>query len=469
MCVVTFVVACFSGANHKSEIAKAENNVQQTLISKDISNEDFINVYGGSNINELSSFTPFDEENESRMAGKSIVPAVSDNNKIIGAKYNLLSNGGLDISADRLSFGMWVYFSTTDLHDLSIKVSVDSDNYFETTITKTELFSILQKNEEYEEPGFGWNYLELPIMNSRVTGSIKDNNGKCKEFVELEINYHSEQVLQNIPYAGLKFFGLEIIESTSDLNRAIIKQDYAIFSFKFWDEDVLSNLVRGDSLSVPTLASAVKYAWYGELNLLLTQNISWRVIVAFPNKADQTFNMTGSDNIVFDEQGIYTVTFRAYRDDGNNIIDLFDNVKINVLSDKLVYPAFKNYRITTETTKKIQFHISPLLDKNSIQVLSISSNNNAVEIRETQKLGEYEISSTKACDAVITIKILAKRNTNSSEAKEYVATVNIKVDHVEDNRQVQKIIIWVVISIILSVWVIILIKSVVNSRKNDVK
>ena len=469
VCCVSVLLTCFLPACEFAGVSAEELPLQQTLISQNLTTTDFTNVYGGTSTNELSDFTPFDESVGERMRGKSIAPISSDHNIISSTKYNLLENGGLDAGANELSFGGWFYFSTVFVHQLTIKISVDDNNYFKVVLPRGELTNILRKNSESVEPGFGWNYIEFPILSNCVVGTITDADGKFKEFDNIEINYTHDDIIDNVTYASLKMFGLDIISSTVDVVTATVKQDYSIYSFKFWDEETLSNLVQGDTLRVPNLANAVEYAWYGEIDLTTLANVSWRALVTAPSKKESTYNITGTENINLSEKGEYVVVFRAFKQNGDDVIDLYDTIKFRVISSQLMYFQFASYDTFVDGKKILTIDFSPLLDESSIEFVDVIFDDDIIEVSATQNKLEYEIVGKKKGTSQITIKFLAKRNTNSSEMIEYSATARIDVEAARSDGNVIFVVCAIALGAILLFGLIYGIKTVVKARKNDVK
>ena len=129
ICILFTLLAGFLPMSDFYEEVQAQEIVGQTLISKNISAQDYSNVYGGTNPSEWSRFAPFDFELGMRV-GASIVPTSNANKEIESAKYNLAPNGGLNLNDNNLSFGAWFYFSTTNVHALKIKISIDQYNFF---------------------------------------------------------------------------------------------------------------------------------------------------------------------------------------------------------------------------------------------------------------------------------------------------------------------------------------------------
>lgn len=450
------------------KIAKANSTIsaRQTLLSTDISIQDFIN--SGGDVNELSTFTPFDELAGGRMPGKSISPAADKNNSFIGAKYKLSdNNGGLNINQEDLSFGIWVYFGDTSVHSLEIKVMVDEQNYFKINLSKTDLLNILKKTEGMTEQAFAWNYIEIPIFNSYITGNISDSGGNLKTFTFLELTYTSSEIDESSTFANFKFYGLDLITRTSSLVKAHIKQDYTLKEFNFWAEDIQNSIIKGDIVSLPSFADAISYAWVGDIDLL-AGGISWLVYVTTPSKTTTTYNF--GESIEFTEQGEYTITYRAKKQTDNITIDVYEGIEIEVKSNELIYFEFNSYKMGIGESYIISLKNNAILNMQTANVTLISSNNNEVAtIEATNNIGEYIVRGLKEGTTDVVVKIVVNRNTNNSEPAEYTASATIEITPAKQSNTTLRIIILSILGVILLVGLIFGIKSVVQSRKNDVK
>lgn len=468
MCFVSVVMALVLPAKNIN-IAFAQDVVGQTLISTNISSEELQNIYGAEEHSSLSTFTPFDYELGIRMAGKSISPNASSDATFNTVRYNLLDNGGLNITENRLAFGMWIYFSNTNVHSLDVKIAVDESNYYRVIVARNELTNILKKTEGVTEPGFAWNYLEFPIVDNCITGSVTEADGSLKTFSYMEIGYTHANIDAEVTYSRIRLFGLEIKSTDNFSVAATIKQDYYIYSFNFWNDSALNSLVQTDSLIIPHLSEAVNYAWVGEQNLLETA-VDWRIEIIAPSGSEKTYTFSSSNNnIQLDESGEYRAVFRAYKENDDLTIDLYDYIRFYVFSNNLVYFNFPSYTLNLDGEKILTLSVSQLLDMGSLETISIESSSENVLVYETENPLEFKIKGVKAGSSEITIKILAKRNTNNSEPIEYTASTMVDVEKNSSGNNVYIIVIVSLLGAVLIVSSIIGIKSLVKSRKNGVK
>jgi len=151
-------------------------------------------------------------------------------------------------------------------------------------------------------------------------------------------------------------------------------------------------------------------------------------------------------------------------------LDLYDSIEIDVKSNNLIYFTFSSYKIKTNENKLLSMQISPIIDTSSIEYVEVIADNELVDVSLDETNHELLVSGKKSGTTNITIKILAKRNTNSSDIKEYTNTIKVKVVNEQtSSNYIFRIILWIVLGIILLVGLIFGVKSVVTARKNDVK
>ena len=436
----------------------------QTLISTNISAENWKNVYDGETT-EVSSFTPFDYDKEVRMQGSSIVPRHDENDSVKGETYNLLSNGGLDASED-ISVGLWVYFSDVFLHDLSLELYVDESNYMTLTIPKSILMDLCKKTDQITEQAFAWNYLELPISAFTKFGSISDN-GTLKNFKNVKIDYSSAEILQNYKYSNFRFYGLFLQKSTTSNVSVTEKQDYTVYSFNFWDDDVINSIMLNDSLSTKNIASAVNYAWVGEMNLLNMQNfVSWQIILEKPNGEVKNYNF--GDTITFDLTGSYTLSYKASSVNELYKFSLYDHIDIYVRGNNLIYFDFSNYKVKINEEYILPLRIDSVIDLNTVEsVLVEVSNPDIVEVVSLDGY-EYKVKASKIGKTDISIKLKAKRH-NKVEVIEYTAKTNIQVEKVKTQNIGMKIFLYIALCVICIFAIVVAVKTIIDSRKNDVR
>ena len=434
--------------------------VKRELIAASITASDFENYYGGTN-SELSLFTPFDYESETRMAGKSI-DLPHDENNTVQKTYTLPLGNGVEID-NRAGIGLWIFFSGTEVHDFTIKLEIDASNYFEKTINKGELVGLLSK--DYDEEGFGWNYFVIPMYDSNVTGTIMSGNSTL-DFSQITITYDSS-VIEDKSYSSIKIYDVVIVDTVLDNLTVEEKQDYAVYKFNFWDDDLLSALIVNDSLSIKTLPNAVSYAWVGELNLLAGGTISWQVLVRKPG-SNQALSYNFGENFTLDKEGEYYVSYRASNVGGEAKLYLIDTISFMVSSNMLLSFVFQNYKLESGKSKLISLYPSSMLNMETASIVSIEFDDSVIDIEGTENFCEFIVTGKNSGETTVTIKIQVKRNTNSSVFEIYEASTSVKCIAQEDNSMLQTILL-VSLGVILCISLIFGIKTLVKSRKLVVK
>ena len=480
---VSLLLICFLPCSKYVSNAHANNNesINQVLINPNMNINEWTILHGGKS-NETSTFTPFDYQSKTRMSGISILPSPSNIDgykRFENASFKLLSNGGLS-KENNLSVGLWIYFADVSVHGLKIKLEVDENNYLVVDLTKQQVIDYFKKTENLNEQAFAWNYLEIPLKSFSVVGNIYENNN-LKMFNNVIFSYTSE-VVENSKstFASFRFYGLYLHSSTVNQIAVTTKQDYSIYSFNFWGEEknqsntnidysnseLLNNKIEGDFISSNLLQNAINYAWVGELNLLEQNNIiSWQIVVISPSGETKNYNF--GEQIIFDQNGYYTVSYRAKSLNDKYELSLYHSIYVYVRSDKLVYFDFSEYNLNVDEKKTLNLKFDPLIDLESVEIEEIVvGDNKKLKITQIDN-NNYYIEGLEDGETCITLKVSAKR-INDSKVKIYTATTNILINN--SNISSNFIIpILITLGVIFLFGLVIVIKSIILSRKNDVK
>jgi len=463
--ILTLLLPCSKFDRIVSAFTESENEVIQTLINPNLTTESWVNINGGKTT-EVSNFTPFDFSSETRLQGNSIVPTSGDKNTIENKSYRLLGNGGISKTED-VSIGIWIYFSDISIHGLSIKLIISETEYVSVSISKKQLVDLCKKTEQVTEQAFAWNYLEIPLSSCIVTGDIYENN-KLKEFKFVNFSYMSGEILVDSTYAEFRFYGLYLQKSTVNNIEVTEKQDYTIYSFNFWNEEKINQIVMGDTIESFSLANAINYAWVGELNLLSMKNlVSWQIALETPNGNVKNYNF--GDKISFPESGAYTISYKATSTSELLEFSLYDYIEVYVRSNNLIYFNYSNYKINQNESITLTLKIDEILDVSSIQIESIEISDENIAKVVSNEGNDFVVIGGMEGETQLAIKIKAKRHNNNDEI-EYQAKTIIKVENESNsNNQITIIFLIVVLGIIMLVAVVFAIRTIIVSRRNDVR
>ena len=466
MSVVFTLLIPFGDFEYSANASSNSNRKElQTLISTNITTDIWKNVYGGK-VSEVSTFTPFDNENKIRMAGNSIVPEYDENYAFVSAKYNLLNNGGLSDS-NLIALGMWIYFSDVYVHDLTISLYVTECDYMSVTISKNDMVNLCKKTGQITEQAFAWNYLEIPLLSFVKYGQVTENN-LYKNFKYVKISYTSNEILQNYKYSNFRFYGMSLLSSSIKNITISEKQDYTTYAFNFWSDEIVDSIILGDKVKTFALSDAVEYAWVGEINLMSMKNIvSWQIVVEKPNGEINYYNF--GDEITFDQAGSYTLAYRASSTNSLYEFSLYDYIEINVRDNNLIYFNFSNYKIENGKQLVLPLRLDSTLDINQVEDVIIEiEDDRIVEVEQLENF-TFRVNSLKTGKTKVTIKLMAKRH-NSNEVIEYMTSVNLEVQGTESNNNLSVMIfIYTTLGIIGAFAIAFGVKAIVDSRRNDVR
>ena len=452
----------------KSSVVYAQNSEGESiqyLINPEMTANYWRDTHNGK-LTEVENFTPFDEQSKTRMSGKSIVPEVSDKyNQISEVTYNLIDNGGLDLS-NGVSLGIWVYFYDISIHGLEIKLSVDEDNYFLISLTKSQLINCIKKNDGVNEQAFAWNYLEIPFKNEFIVGSIAEDN-KLKEFNSVTFSYKTgDEIDAKANFSSLRFYGLYLHSSSVETITATEKQDYAIYSFNFWEEQTINNVIKGDSLQTFPLSKAVNYAWIGANNLLSSGFFSWQVVVISPS--GKTLNYNFGETIVFDENGVYTISYSAKSTSSQDQIGLYDSINIYVRADNLLYFDFSSYNMNVGDSIDLTIRADVIVNVESIEIISIDLSNNNIVVESTDDPLIYKITANGSGESDVKINFKLTRKDQVQE-KTYTTTTAIKVVDNSNSNAVIMIVLWISLGVCVLIGLFVFVKAVIKARNLKVK
>ena len=316
-CLLLCVFALFMSAGVFAGKFNVKNSVfaENANFFQDLQTELAIlpDSYNGQGAN---SFTPFDFETGERMQGQSLRPEVDQNNSFSLA----LELGGeqIDVSLG-LEIGLWVYFSTKNLHNLRFtfygqdQSAQDVEFYY--TINSEVLKDNLQKqgNNTFidgAEDGYSWNYLQIPL-NLFTNGSSEN----VFSLNSLQIDYFSSTINSDVDYAYLYLYDISINQS-NNIYFTILeqnKQPFRLVGFDFYTQDELNQVYLGDTLSINSRTSMLKYAWVGDQNIKTyidandnSYNVRVKVVdvdggeTLWEFMSSHTFNKTGSTIVKFE-------------------------------------------------------------------------------------------------------------------------------------------------------------------------
>ena len=238
----------FSTSN--SEVFAEQNEEVFTILGKDF---DYPNK---------TSFTPFNFATNARMPGFA-GGFEADEFGRFDQSFNFNEVEALSVNKN-WELGLWFYFSTKNLHDLTITLSKDekSITFF---IDSQSLDSLLTKQTEFglldqEDDGYSWNYLELPFSVGAQNQAV--NGEQFVAFDTISIKFTSNEPDANLDYA--KIYVYQAIISPTDLELITIrennKQAYRLFDINFYSKEILDSVFVDDELTLSGRQELIKFA-----------------------------------------------------------------------------------------------------------------------------------------------------------------------------------------------------------------
>ncbi len=413
----------------------------------------------------IDIFTPFNFTSKTRMTGRSF-NLDHDENNIINNQYVTLDQQDQIDYRENLALEMWIYFSTINLHDLTVTLTLVNDATITFNLTKTELKNLLSKGLLDESP-YAWNKFVFAFDDAQISGEIS-NGTYLYEPKRITINFTSEFEEEQAPsFANLLFYDIKIVQSDQDKVTVTEKQDYTISGFNHISSDLADKFGVGDTYKVPLLSGVVNYAYYGKDNLLDNHNpYTWRVRVVIPDADGTVTTIAFGSTITFEYEGEYKIYYECvHPEDGVNHVVLFSRENIYVNIFKPVYFSLASLRAEVGKTYVASVQTSSLFE--TVSDITYEYDQSALQL-ETGEDGEIQITGKKAGKYQIVAKVTGKKLT-SSEAQEYQTEFNVEFNDIDNSQAVYRIILYVILGVIGVIILISVIILVVKSRKVVVK
>lgn len=471
------LVLCFSFFDTQSfrKIVGAEEQAEfkQSLISASYSegrsNQEVLENYNIKAEN-ISNFTPFDEENETRMDGKSFRLDDDENNQILSQYVKVEANTGLKKNKD-YALTLWIYFSEIKVHDLTISLKFSNNSTMEWHFSSFSLDSMLYR---MDSKPYAWNRISMPFELATITGEIYSGNDLL-EISQLQIDFKSDNLIEQ-KYAKLRFYDICLTEVADNTKFLVKKQKYNISSFNFFGEGVVDSLSVGDRIKLPTFTNAINYAWSGDLNVYVNggpagedgsadSSIIWRVVIIPPDGEAETISF--GDYVDFKEEGVYKIIYNCYNtnlETTSPILSGGEEIEVGRLN--AIYFDKKELRVEVGKTYLLNIRTSIYFTDVSDIKFETSSDNVVVEYREN---GIVAISAKEGGSYTVSAKVSGSRPA-SPEMKEY--SVDLKVvakDTSGFSKEIMKIVIYVFLGLCGVIAVIFSIKAIVKANKYKVR
>ncbi len=418
----------------------------------------------------VSGFTPFDFETGKRMAGTSFKLDSDANSQIIN-EYVTVSNASIpfDDSKDYALY-MWMYFSDYAVHNLKITLEFETTQVVWNMSQQTLLGEVEKYGTSVSSLPHGWNLLRLPF-----SGANKDDDSyKSQRPMKLTIDYESPTMAQE-KYAALRFYHVYIGETNNEGGLFVEKQDYRIASFNGFDEKLKNNLIIGDEITVPTVASVVNYAWEGETDLTNSRQFNnttnektfvWVINLLSPSD-NTTKRVYEGNKIKFSEAGNYTLFVQCKDYNDNLIVSYSQYFSVREFTPIFLKNTAQSKKITMKvgTTYKLEFATSQVFS--SVGELSYRVVDGDVEIKDLGG-GVLEVKAHSTGNFILEVSVDGER-VAKPELASYKTEIELEVVKEKKTSNWVFIFIYCVIGAFGVFLIGFVIYSLVKARKFDVK
>ncbi|MEG1581664.1 MAG: hypothetical protein RR334_00695 [Clostridia bacterium] len=456
--------------------AEAVPSINIDLIGKDITDNTASSLTGG----EISLYTPYDETKENGlMGGRSITPkrTTIDDNGTAKEKFdmaiNVLPVGNTSYSKDMNtgkanSLYFWWYNEAKglDLSAHSIKLKIDDKNYLEWTLSQQDLLALFGRTGEESVKQDAWFLIELPLTMLGVVethGVVTETiNGTemFKQFTSLTITETAK--LPAKKPTNEYFYNFYINTSKNQSVSTIKKQGFASVKFNF---NIPEFVYIEDTLTVPTFASGLKYAWFGDVNILLRGSEYFNILYREAG-TDKYVARGFGDKIKLDYRGQYSFALKYFHSDVQEYI--FAETSFTAKAFTAFNIGAYNNRPPIGQTFIIEiapeYESLAITELNSENFSVVSSDPNIIEVVSIDyKLGQIKIKAVSNGNASVTFTIKSARK-NNAEVKEYSSLIKLR-SGVQDKDSSSKIVMIVIVCIAVAGLGGILIYRIVKSNK----
>ncbi len=459
--------ASSSVSNYATEEISEENYIIGT--SKDTMTSDVFSY-------SVSSQAPFDKSTNSMMSGLSFVPYYNSNFEVTSRNYQV--NDFLFSIDTSKSIYMWIYFPDSPngiFFDFNIKFFNSDGDYVAWSYDYEELAALFIEYDTYNIIYTGWKLIEFSVSDATTNLSMDKVT-----LTNMNISYILNENYTDYGYYKatdcLTIYSAYLGTKTS--NKTIVYEalNYYYYAFSSSFSSGLRGLYVGESYTLNSISSVFSYVYVGKSNLALggTQNNSFSWDISVTCNSD-TYSITLPNTIYFDEAKTHTFSFKLteYRtaaSTGNSVFTATYNVSIF----SFIFGSFGSsiYELQKGNSLILQFSLAD----NFVQTenLEFSAENakmlQIVDINYDSQLGIYyiEVKALKKGSTNIIATAGGYREGGDTLTIQYKTTASVSVKY-NGVSEWMKITLYVFLGFYLVAFIIFVIISFVNIRRNIVK
>lgn len=366
--------------------------------------------YGISNPEIKTLSRPFDYQTNQMMVGQSIMPTTTTKNQF---NKTFTVSGSL---TDSDSLFVYLFFSETQIHNLTIVLSDSSSNSLAWNISKESLMSEIVNDHTSGRVRFGWMFVELPVGKANKTGTITTISS-------MQFDYSSESVNDNVNYAQMLIYAPYVSQSTSEDILFSGKQNY--YNFKIDFAQYCNKLCMGDTFETINWRYLFEYCILGDTDFLeyTSSNYQFGLEIIDDSYITVASFMFGEADIhyTFEKVGSYTFRIKLYKDDDPI---LREDQKVNIDEFVAAYLQTSLPDMIENEVARFKIYIGSLVS--DYENISVSSSDKAVATVSLSDNKELVIESGRSGKTSITISIDANRE--NEEMKTYTYTYSLTVE-----------------------------------------
>lgn len=456
VCLCPFICGNIAFAQDQAEnkiysLIPVDYNKDEQALSK-------YNIEPGKN---LEPFQPFDLEKGQRMTGYSFRLNEGDKYKITNQFVKVDSQEDIDASKE-MSVLMWIYFDNIYVHNLKITLEFENGSTLIWDISAEKIYElIISSDVGINVTPYAWNLFELSFSSAQQTGEIK-TVGKYEQIKKVYFNYESDIETENV--SRIMIYNVYLAETSKEYKVVKESQPYIFGDAEIFSKEVLNDLCTGDSLTIPSPISIIKYAWVGTTNIKTSNLISKQIILNHPVDGDKIVSY--GDKITFDSQGEYKLTYHYYNTLVEDSVPLMSfQVVMDVELLRGIY--FSKKQQTIEVGKIYSFNIKASDKLANVTDFNFSPSGDGL-VYTYKGNGIVEVYATKKGDYTLSVSAKATR-INGVEPKEYQTSIKFEAFEGEKSKTPLKIALYCVLGVLVLSLGIYGIISLVKANKYKVK
>lgn len=467
-CVVAFVglTPCFSLLSLKAIEQKfaSGSGIEDSFFnetSKDLIPTNITTTLA--NAKTENNVAPYNLETKTRYDGSVVTPNAGEYGEFKNRSFGIL--GGYSPKVDDAIF-LWVYLLDKFSYTLRISISNGAD-----------MLSWEFSHQQITIMGDGWKLLQLNLRDHEFSSE----DYMTKTYSTIIFSYCSEAEFEETEetefYEGIEsktnerfsFYHVFASEDVSNEHSSGMIYNLPKTYYEYKENfNFNSTVFIGDSILLKNAKEIFDVLYVGKYDLsnyTTESKYYWTVSITSPSSV--TTKIEFGNYINFYEEGYYYLTIQLHQQGEGVIL----NDDISIFCEELTLGRFMmgtSYKIKDNEKILISFNLA---DGIVFDDYSVLINNNKAKIYSNYQEGNVVyICVAGVSSGAANLEITAKaRSKNGVKSKSITSSATITIEENEKSMSLEILILWIVLAVLCTIFMVYMAISVVKSRKNDVK